>query len=134
MRAESLNPGGKSYTSDVESDSSETDLHQLLTGDDTLGTERVDQDTCVFLVLVCTVQRVDHHLVQHLWQKMFWGLHLLYSIDGFIDILAVGVIRHQSCLQEQENFSLNRSDTHHVVVVVDKAQRNLRSSCATPLL
>lgn len=52
MRAEALDPGGKSYTSDVESDSSEADLHQLLTGDDTLGTERVDQDTCVLLVLI----------------------------------------------------------------------------------
>lgn len=89
----------------MESDSSETDLQQLLASDDTLGAERVDQDTCVFLVLIRTVQRIDHHLVQHLWQKMLWGLHLLYSIDGFIDILAVGVIRHQSCLQKKEKVS-----------------------------
>lgn len=83
----------------------QTDLQQLLTSDDPLGTERVDQDTCVFLVLIRSLQRIDHHLVQHLWQKMLWGLHLLYSIDSFIDILAVGVIRHQSRLQKQDKVS-----------------------------
>lgn len=51
-RTESLDPDGKTPTRDVERDSSETDLHQLLTSDDTLGTERMDQDTRVLLILV----------------------------------------------------------------------------------
>lgn len=91
---ESLDPDIKTYTSDVESDSSKTDLQQLVISDDTLSTELMDQDTCKFLILIRTIQRMNHNLVQHLRQKMLGRLHLLYSIHSFIGILAVVVIHH----------------------------------------
>lgn len=99
---DSLDPDSKTYTGDVESDSSKTDLQQLVTSNDTLSTELMDQDTCEFLILIGPIQRMDHNLVQHLRHKMLGRLHLLYSIHSVIGILAVVVIHHQCCLKKQE--------------------------------
>lgn len=98
MTGKFLDPGNKTFSSDAEPDSSETDLQQLVTSDDTLGTELMDQDTREFLILIRTIQRMDHNLVQHLGQKMLGRLHLLYSIYSFTTVLAAVVCHQQCCL------------------------------------
>lgn len=73
----------------------------MFTSDNSLNAHCMDQGACMFFILIWTIKRMDHNLVQHLRQKVLWSLHLLHRIYCLIHILGAGVLDHQCFLKKE---------------------------------
>lgn len=76
--------------------------HEVLSSDEALGAERVDQSAGVLLVLIGTVQGAHDDLAEHLWQEVLGGLHLTHAAHSFGQVLTVQVLGHDRLLEERE--------------------------------
>lgn len=74
-------------------------LHEVLSGDEALSAESVDQSARVLLVLIGTVQGAHDDLTQHLWQEVLRSLHLSHAAHSFSQVLAVQVLGHDCLLR-----------------------------------
>lgn len=67
----------------------ETCLQYVVTSDEALCAEGVNQSACMFLIFIWTIEWADYDLVQHLWQEVFGGLHLFHSTHCIVNIFVV---------------------------------------------
>ncbi len=78
-------------------------LHEVLSSDEALSAECVDQSACMLLVLIGTVQGTHDDLTQHLWQEMLWSPHLSHTAHSLSQVLTVQVLSHDRLLKSRFN-------------------------------
>lgn len=74
-------------------------LHEVLSSDEALSAERVDQSAGVLLVLIGTIQGTHDDLIQHLGQEVLGSLHLSHATHSLGQVLTVQVLSHDRLLE-----------------------------------
>lgn len=88
-------------------------LHEVLSSDEALRAERVDQSAGVLLVLIRTVQGTHDDLTQHLRQEVLGSLHVSHAAHSLGQVLTVQVLSHDRLLKwrfKNREMSCGRSD------------------------
>lgn len=74
-------------------------LHEVLSSNEALSAECVDQSAGVLLVLIRTVQGTHDDLTQHLWQEVLGSPHLSHTAHSLSQVLTVQVFSHNRLLK-----------------------------------